>query len=111
MRFTPANWSTAERRYHTLTITMCANGQNVVEIQTTDGQKWHKPWRRQLTQGTHIPALYSRRDCGEEGGLPVHFGNISVQVHTERPSGARSGVFPVMAASGAGGFAGVGGAE
>lgn len=87
--FTPQGWTTAGHRYHTLAITVRADGENVVRLRSVDGAVWEKSWRRHLVHGTHLPALYACRDLGGDGGPPVHYGSVSLQVHLERLSGDR----------------------
>jgi len=87
MNLTPKSWTQAGQTYHTLSITVGADGQNMVTFKCgagPDAPTWQKPFQRQLTQGTHLPALFAWLDLGVEGwgegGHPLHIGNVSLQV-------------------------------
>jgi len=80
--FTPKSWTASRHKLHTLALTIGADGQNVVQLRGTEaGQVWQKPWRRPLTDGVHIPALYAWLDLGGPGEHPLHIGQISFRVH------------------------------
>merc|ERR1712129_564553 len=64
MPFTPEGWTDSGRKYHSLSITAGADGQNVIGLRSAAGEYWEKPFRRQLTQGKHIPSLYAWLDLG-----------------------------------------------
>eukprot|EP00930_Biecheleria_cincta_P082996 TRINITY_DN72638_c0_g1_i1.p1 TRINITY_DN72638_c0_g1~~TRINITY_DN72638_c0_g1_i1.p1 ORF type:complete len:372 (-),score=83.32 TRINITY_DN72638_c0_g1_i1:86-1180(-) len=79
--FTPENWSGSGKKYHTLELTVRADGKNEMCIKgTRDGQEWRRPWTRQLTSGRHFPAIYAWLDLGSRE-KPLHIRNISMTVH------------------------------
>jgi len=78
--FTPANWSECANKYHTLELTLGADGRNEMCIKgTNEGEVWRKPWTRQLTDGRHIPAVYAWLDMGSES-QPLQIGSIRMRV-------------------------------
>jgi len=81
--FTPTNWSESGNKYHTLELTMRADGNNEMCIKgTKKGQEWRKPWTRQLTAGRYFPAIYAWLDLGFIDS-PLQIRNISMTVHME----------------------------
>lgn len=80
--FTPKGWTQSGNKYHTLAITVGADGLNTVELSGADpGQIWRKSFRRQLTEGKHVPALYAWLDLVHRDTPPVHIGEVSMSVH------------------------------
>lgn len=84
--FTPANWSNSGNKYHTLELTVRADGANEICIKGTDeGQVWRRNWKRPLTAGRYFPAVYAWLDLGSKH-LPLQIGKISMTVHMASPS-------------------------
>lgn len=78
--FNPANWSESGNKYHTLELTLGADGKNEMCIKgTNEGEVWRKPWNRQLTSGRHIPAIYAWLDLGSKT-QPLQIGSIRMNV-------------------------------
>lgn len=78
--FTPAGWTASGKKLHTLKLTFGADGNNLMSIEGTEtGQLWSKPWKRQLTEGRHTPAIYAWLDLGD--AQPLHVGQIKMQFH------------------------------
>lgn len=78
--FKPATWSRSGNKYHTLELTLGADGKNEMCIKgTNEGEVWRKPWKRQLTSGRHIPAIYAWLDLGSKT-QPLQIGSIRMNV-------------------------------
>lgn len=81
MGFTPLNWSESGKKYHTFELNLGADGTNEVCIKgTSEGQVWRRPWKRTLTSGKHIPAVYAWLDLGGEVRKPLQLGQIHVRM-------------------------------
>lgn len=81
--FTPSNWSDSGHRYHTLELTLSADGENEMCIKGTNaGEVWRKPWKRQLTEGRYFPAIYAWLDLGSSR-CPLHIRNIGLRVQMQ----------------------------
>lgn len=79
--FTPLSWAQSGHQFHTLELTLGADGKNEMCIKgTKEGQVWRKPWTRQLTEGRYFPAVYAWLDLGSKKN-PLHIKNISLRVH------------------------------
>jgi len=79
--FTPQNWSESGKKYHTLELTVGADGENEMCIRgTNEGEVWRKPWKRQLTSGRHIPAVYAWLDLGSSQSHPLQIGSIRMKM-------------------------------
>merc|ERR1712107_331031 len=79
MPFTPRAWTESGNKYHTLHLTLGADGQNILRFLDADeGQRWEVPWEHQLTCGRYIPALYGWLDLGD---WILQIGRIGVRLH------------------------------
>jgi len=81
--FLPKNWTASDHKFHTLEITVGADGMNEVQLQGTEpGEIWSKPWKRQLTEGRYTPAIYAWVDrVSECDSDPLHIGEINMRVN------------------------------
>lgn len=78
--FTPETWSASGNKYHTLELTVGADGKNEMCIKgTKEGEVWKRGWDRQLTAGRHIPAIYAWLDLGSSEN-PLQIGSIRMKV-------------------------------
>uniref|UniRef100_A0A7S2AL15 Uncharacterized protein n=1 Tax=Alexandrium andersonii TaxID=327968 RepID=A0A7S2AL15_9DINO len=82
--FLPESWTGAARKFHTLRLTLGANGENLVRIDgAQEGQSWSNPWKHQLTEGRYTPAVYAWLDMVSIN-RPLFIGKITMQFHMEQ---------------------------
>jgi len=79
--FTPKSWTESGKKYHTLKLTLGADGNNQIRFQGTEGdQSWERSWSYQLTAGRYTPAVYAWLDLGNKD-QPLKLGRIIVTIN------------------------------